>query len=90
MPGFVDKVSVAGNRIDFAPNGFKIIVFVCQILQLGGAYKGEVRRVEEKNAPLAENIGFSYGFEHLVMKRLHGKIANFFLNHRHNTASLAV
>ena len=30
-------------------------VFVCKILKLCGTYKGKIRRIEEKYAPLAEN-----------------------------------
>jgi hypothetical protein len=84
----MDKVGIAGNRVDLAARGLKVIVFARQVFQLGGADKSKVRGVKEKDAPMPENIGLGHGFERVVLKSLDGKIAHFFLNHGHGNASL--
>ena len=58
MPGFVDVMGIAGNGINLAARSLKLRVFICQILQLRRANKGKVRRVEEKDSPLAQHIRF--------------------------------
>ena len=37
--------------------------------------------IEEKNAPLTQNIRFAYGAKNTVLISLHRKITNFFVNH---------
>ena len=54
MPGLMDKVSIAGNRVDFTVCCLELGVFIGQVFQLGGAYEGEIGRIEEKYAPFAE------------------------------------
>ena len=83
MPSFVDKVGVARDCINLAAHRLEFLVEVGQILQLCGADKGKVGRVEEKYAPLAQNIRFANGTEGVVLISLNGKISNFFLNQGH-------
>ena len=79
MPGFMDVMGIAGNGIDLAACILKIRIFICQILQLCGANKGKVRRIEEEHAPLAEKILIG-DFDEIVLLECHSCLnsLNFF------------
>ena len=81
MPCFVDKMGVCRNRVDFAASSLEIRIFILQILQLGGAYKGKVGRIEEKYAPFSQNIGLGHGFKLPILISLNRKITYFFIDH---------
>jgi hypothetical protein len=65
---------VCGNGIDLTAYVFEILVFVCKILKLCGTYKGKIRGIEEKHAPLAENIFLGHELEIVLMERIGAKI----------------
>ena len=81
MPCLVHEMCVCGNGIDLTAYVFEILVLVCKILQLCGTYKGKIRRIKEKYAPLAENIFLRYRFEIVFMERMRLEIGNFFAYH---------
>lgn len=83
MPGFVDIMGIAGNRIDLASGFLELWIILCQIFQLRRANEGKVRRLEEEHAPLSQHILFRNRLKTAVAISLHGKIADFFLNERY-------
>ncbi len=90
MPGLVDKVGIAGNGVDFAADGLEFLVEVGQVLQLCGAHKGEVSRIEEEHAPLAQYVRLGNSTESVVLVALYGEIGNFFLNQGHRNTSICI
>lgn len=56
VPGLVHKVRVAGYGVDLTADLFELLVFIRQILKFRGADEGEIRRVEEEYALLAQYI----------------------------------
>lgn len=66
MPCLVNKVGIAGNRINFTSDSLEVSILALQIFKLSRAHKGEVRRIEEEHAPLAEKILIGY-FDEIVL-----------------------
>ena len=60
VPCLVDEMGIGGHRIDLTADGPELLVLIRQILQLRGTHKGKVRRIEEKDAPLAKDILLAY------------------------------
>ena len=83
VPRLVDKVRVAGDRIDLTACLLEGSVVVLEVLELGRAHKGEVRRVEEEDAPLAAEILAVHGLKAVVLKRLCAEIADFLADKGH-------
>ena len=83
MPCFVDKMGIGGHRIDLAADCLKLLVLFCQILQLGRANEGKVRRIEEEYTPLAQDVFLTYKLEFVFVIGIGAKIRNFFIDHRH-------
>ena len=77
MPRLMHIMGITGDGIHFASGRPEIRILIRQILQLRGADKGEVRRIEEKNAPFSCHIRFGNRFEGTFMVSLNGKICNF-------------
>jgi hypothetical protein len=77
----VDEVGVGGHGIDLTTNRSKLLVFVCQILQLCRTYKGKVRRIEEKDTPLAQDILLAYKLKVIFVIGIGAKIGNFLVDH---------
>ena len=65
----------------------ELLIEIGQILQLCGADKSKVRRIEEKYTPLAQYIRFAHGAKSVVLITLHGKIGDFFLDQGHGLSS---
>ena len=80
VPRFVDEVRVAGNGVNFAADFLKFFVFVREVFELGRADESEVRRIEEKHAPFAENVFLGDGNELVVLVGLDGEVRDFFIN----------
>ena len=83
MPCFVNKVGIAGNRINFTSDSLEISILALQVFKLGRAHKGEVRRIEEEHAPLAEKILISDFDEIVLLECIQFEFANFFTVERH-------
>ena len=83
MPCFMNIMRVTGYGIHFASGRLKIHILIGQILQLRGANKGKIRRIEEKHSPLSQNVRLGNGFEGAFMIGLYGKFSDFFINERH-------
>jgi hypothetical protein len=84
VPCLVDEMGIGGHGINLAADGFKLFVLVRKVLQLRGTDKGKVGGIEEKHAPLAQDILFGYKFEIVFMKCVGAEIGNFLIDHRHN------
>ena len=87
MPRLVDIVGIAGDRINLASCRVELLIEIGQILQLCGADKSKVRRIEEKYTPLVQYIRFAHGAKSVVLITLHGKIGDFFLDQGHGLSS---
>jgi hypothetical protein len=72
---------VSGYGIDLTAHALEILVFVRKVFQLRRADECEIRGVEEKYAPFAENILLGYRLEIVLVKRVRLEICNFFSNH---------
>ena len=77
MPSFVNEMGIAGYGIDFASDFLEFIIFVLQIFQFCGAYKGEICGIEEENAPLANEVLIAYIDEITVLIRFDLEFADF-------------
>lgn len=78
MPCFVNKVGITGNRINFTSDSLEISILALQVFKLGRAHKGEVRRIEEEHAPLAEKILIGDFDEIVLLECIQFEFANFF------------
>ena len=67
---------VAGDGINFATDFLKLGVFVGKVFKLRRTNEREIGGVEEKHAPLAQNVRFAHRVEVVVLVRLHGEFAN--------------
>ena len=74
VPCFVDKMGVCGHGVNLTADGPELLVLVRQVLQLCRANEGEVSGIEEKYAPLAENIFLRYKFKIVLVERVGAKI----------------
>ena len=90
VPGLVDKVGVAGHGVDLAALSLEGVVVLSQLLELGGAHKGEVRGIEEEQGPLAQDVSLGDGLELAILEGLDGKIADFLVDEGHVTLLLCV
>ena len=88
MPRLMDKVGIAGNCVDLTAGRLELGVLICQVLQLRGAHKGEVSRIEKEYALLTKHICFGNGVESIVLIALDREISNFFLNQGHRNTSI--
>lgn len=77
MPCFVNKVGITGNRINFTSDSLEISILALQVFKLGRAHKGEVRRIEEEHAPLAEKILIGDFDEIVLLECIQFEFANF-------------
>ena len=84
MPGFVHEVRIAGNGIHFCAELLELIVIFGHIFQLGGAHKGEIRRVENEDGPLAAHVFIGDGFEFTVVEGLHFELRDAAIDNWHN------
>ena len=84
VPCFVDEVGIGGYGVDFRAGSYELVIDICQILQLGGADKSEVRRVEEEYAPLTQDILLGDGLEAVVAISLCAECTDFLVDHRHS------
>ncbi len=80
VPGFVNEVRVAGNRVDFAADFLEFFVFVREVFEFRRANEGEVCRVEEEHAPLAEHVFLGDGYEAVILVGLDREVRDFFIN----------
>ena len=83
VPCLVDKMGIGRYRIDLTADGLELVVLVSQILQLGGTYKGKVRRIEEEHAPLSQNIFLAYKLKFVFVIGIGAKFRDFLIDHRH-------
>jgi hypothetical protein len=80
MPSLVDKMRIAGNRVNFALDGLELVIQIREIFQFRRAYKGKIRGIKEKHRPLVKNIRLGYDSERFILISMYGKITHFFLN----------
>ena len=80
MPCLMHKMRITGYTVDLASDPFKFFIFICQVFQLCGAHKREIRRIEEKYAPLSKHIRLGYCFKISVHIGLDCKISDFFVD----------
>jgi hypothetical protein len=52
----MDKVGIHTDRIDLAVFRLKIRVILPKILQLRGAHKSKIRRIEKQNGPVPQQV----------------------------------
>jgi hypothetical protein len=77
VPSFVDKVGVGGYGVDFDAEFLEFGVFVGHIPKLGGAHKGEVGGVKEKDGPFTFEVITRHGFEIVLMVGLDFELWDF-------------
>ena len=70
MPCFVNEMGITGYGVDFASDFLEFIIFVLEIFQFCGAYKGKVCRIEEENGPFTFYVFVGYCFETSVLESL--------------------
>ena len=83
VPRFVDKMGIRGHGIDLAADGAELLILIRQILQLCGAYEGEIRGVEEENTPFPQDVLPADKLELLFVIGIGAEIGNFPVDHRH-------
>ena len=76
MPGFVDEMGVGADRVDLHTEFLECLILLGHVFQLGGAYKGEVGRVEKEDGPFAEDIFVGDGLELSVVIGLNFEFRN--------------
>jgi hypothetical protein len=73
----VGEVGIGAHGIDFHAQLFKGCVVVSHVPQFGGAYEGEVSRIEEENGPLIFKIFPGHFFKLVVVECLNREILYF-------------
>ena len=88
VPRLVDEMGIGGHRVDLAAYIAELLVLVRQILQLRRADEGEVRRIEEEYAPLAENVFLGNKLEVVGVIGIDLEIGYFLVDQRHTVTLL--
>ena len=70
VPCLVHKVRVCAYRIYFYAHCLELVIFLCDVYQLGRAYEGKVCRIEEENGPFTFYVFVGYCFETSVLESL--------------------
>lgn len=90
VPRLVHEDGVAGDLVDLAADLLKVLVVVLQVLKLRRADEREVRRIEEKYAPLVAKVVLRDRNKRVIQIRRGGKILHLFINQSHNRHSLDI
>ena len=83
----MDKVGVTGDGVDLAAGLLKSLVMLLEIRELCRADEGEVRGIEEKDAPFSPDILFTHCLEAVVVECLYAELADFLAYHGHKKTS---
>ena len=83
VPRLVHEVGVAAHGVDLAALGLEGVVVLRQLLELGGADKGEVGGIEEEQAPVPEGVRLGDGVEVAVLIGLDGEVGDLLVDEGH-------
>jgi hypothetical protein len=78
-------VRVGANGIYLHAQALELVVLLCQVNQFGGAYEGEVGRIEEEYCPFALYIVAGYCGEAAIVESLYVELGEKRIDNRcHN------